>query len=507
MVWAAAIPAIAGLAGGLLGSKSPKAAQYHPWSTDMAGLGAANFANGRLSINPDAQQQLFQQQLYGMGQDALGRYSAGLAGGLGPEFLRGEFGNANLGSSNALGNLTNAYNMATGGGLPGIMSGLPSLSGLGMANYNQGLPSSFFGNGQGFQSDAQAAQGLSAQSLQAAQNGYGGQNFLNAGQGLLGGYQNQNFNNLRGNLQTNFDPNAASSNYTNLLRQQAQPQEQQAASSALSQLFNSGRLGTTGGMQAYQTLMDSQNQADIGRQVAGQQFGLQQQLQSQQGLDAALTAEQNRQLGGFGANQMGMMNQYNAAQGLASTGAGLFGGAFNNAGMAQQLAQGADAFGFNRLMGLNDTAYNRMAGMDQINADRQMYNNQQQMGLNQAGFDRSFAMNQNAYNQNLGNFGMANQLYTNSDTATQDRFNRALQLFGGENAMNQQGLQDFMSFLGAGQSQNQQLLDLARIGASVGTAQNSQNANAALIGNQNRTDLFAGFLGALGQGLGSYYGK
>jgi hypothetical protein len=339
MVWAAAIPAIAGLAGGLLGSKTPRAAQYRPWSTDLGGLGAANFANGRLSINPDAQQQMFQQQLYGMGQGSLERFGLGQQNMLGPAFLRSEFGTANQGQY---------------GGLLGL----------------------------------QQAAGQQSQ--------YGPMDFMS---GVNNGMLN------------NFDPNQASANYTNLLRQQAQPQEQQAASSALTNLFNTGRLGSTGGMQAYQTLMDSQNQADLGRQVAGQQFGLQQQLQAQQGYDQARQNQQGLMLNQFGANQQGMMNQF---------------------------------------------------GMDQ------------------------------------GMFGRQLDLYTNSNSATQDRFMRALQMFGGEGAQNQQDLGNFMQFLGAGQSQNQQLMDLARIGASVGTAQNSQNANAALMANQQRADLFSGFLGALG---------
>ena len=121
---------------------------------------------------------------------------------------------------------------------------------------------------------------------------------------------------VNGGMLGNFDPNQAASQYTNLLRQQAMPQEQQAAAEALTNLYGSGRLGTTGGMNAYQGLMNTQNQADIGRQIAGQQFGLQQQLQSQQGYDAARQAQQGLMLNQFGANQQGMMNQFGMDQGM-----------------------------------------------------------------------------------------------------------------------------------------------------------------------------------------------
>jgi hypothetical protein len=129
-------------------------------------------------------------------------------------------------------------------------------------------------------------------------------------------YSATNFGNLTGNMLGNFDPQAAGQEYTNMLRQGAMPGEQQATASALSGLFNRGRLGTTGGANQMGALQSSQQQADLQRQLAGQQFGLQQQLQQQQGYDAALNAEQGRQIGAFGANQQGMMNQFDMSQGM-----------------------------------------------------------------------------------------------------------------------------------------------------------------------------------------------
>lgn len=140
--------------------------------------------------------------------------------------------------------------------------------------------------------------------LFGAANSWGGYNSPDMMQGLNSG------------MLSNFDPNQAASQYTNLLRQQAQPQEQNAASSALTNLYGTGRLGTTGGMTAYQGLMDSQNQADIGRQVAGQQYGLQQQLMAQQGYDQSRMNQQGMMLNNFGAGQQGLMNSFGINQGM-----------------------------------------------------------------------------------------------------------------------------------------------------------------------------------------------
>jgi hypothetical protein len=247
MIWPAVVGGIASIAGGLLSNNASKRAaagmQYRPWSTNLQGLGGANFANGQLNLTPDAQAQSLNNLLSTMGLGQLGGFSQGQESALGQDFLRGEYNLANTNS---------------GLGLEGLLGSM------------------------GF-------------------GGYQGQDMM---QGLNAGMLN------------NFDPNQAASSYTNLLRQQAMPQEQQAASSALTQLFNTGRLGSTGGMNAYQGLMDSQNQADIGRQVAGQQFGLNQQLMAQQGYDAARANQQGLMLNNFGAGQQGLMNAFGINQGL-----------------------------------------------------------------------------------------------------------------------------------------------------------------------------------------------
>jgi hypothetical protein len=130
-------------------------------------------------------------------------------------------------------------------------------------------------------------------------------------------YQQQDFmGGVNGGMLQNIDPTAMGNQYTNMLRQQAQPGEQQAANSMASRLFGSGRLGTTGGQGMMGELVNQQNQADLGRQIAGQQFGLQQGLMAQQGYDQARANQQGLMLNQFGANQQGQMNQFGIDQGM-----------------------------------------------------------------------------------------------------------------------------------------------------------------------------------------------
>lgn len=91
-----------------------------------------------------------------------------------------------------------------------------------------------------------------------------GSQFNTAGQGFL--------NSLGG-----FDPNQAAGNYTNVLRQQAQPGNERAAQGLAQNLFNTGRLGTTGGQGLFGELINQQNQQDLGFQQAGMQYGGQEQ--------------------------------------------------------------------------------------------------------------------------------------------------------------------------------------------------------------------------------------
>jgi uncharacterized protein YfiM (DUF2279 family) len=132
-------------------------------------------------------------------------------------------------------------------------------------------------------------------------------------------YQAQDFGSnaaLNQGMLSNFDPNQAAQGYTNLLRQQALPQEQQATQSAMSGLFAKGRLGTTGGANQMQAMAEAQSQADVQRQIAGQQYGLQSQLQAQQGYDQARANQQGLMMNNLLTNQQGALNNFALDQGM-----------------------------------------------------------------------------------------------------------------------------------------------------------------------------------------------
>lgn len=82
-----------------------------------------------------------------------------------------------------------------------------------------------------------------------------------------------------------------------LLRSQARPAEQRAANNLADRLFSSGQLGTTGGAQIFGELALSQEQADIGRQLAAFDFASQERQQNFQ--NAAGLNTQALQLAGL----------------------------------------------------------------------------------------------------------------------------------------------------------------------------------------------------------------
>jgi hypothetical protein len=69
------------------------------------------------------------------------------------------------------------------------------------------------------------------------------------------------------------DPFALGAETTERFRAAALPQQQQAAASQLSNLFAKGQLGTTGGAQQAQALVQAQQQQDLGFQQAGFEAG------------------------------------------------------------------------------------------------------------------------------------------------------------------------------------------------------------------------------------------
>lgn len=234
--------------------------------------------------------------------------------------------------------------------------------------------------------------------------------------GGSGQYQNQNFMDVNSGLLSNFDPQAAASNYTNLLRQQAMPQEQQATQSAMSGLFGSGRLGTTGGALQMGQLAQAQQQADIQRQIAGQEHGLQQQLMAQQGYDQARANQQGLMLNAFGANQQGMMNQFNMDQGLFNRALDFYNAGANTT--QQRFERGMQLFGgenalnqqdlanFQGLLGSQQSMYQTL--MDQARIGASVGQAQTAAGANAA------AMRNQGNQDMIAGFMGALNAYTNS---------------------------------------------------------------------------------------------
>ncbi len=194
------------------------ASRFNPWNV-TGDLGTVGFNGGEMRATLSPQQQQLQQYLTGAGQ--------GFLGGLG--------------------------NLASTGG---IGSGLQNA-------YMQYLNNPGYQSQQGNILDP-AAQ-LGAQAFSQAQQG-------NPFAGLQGQFGQQS-SNILNTLDGDFNPQAAAGSYTNNLRAQAQPENQRAVNSTVQNLFNRGRLGSTGGAEVMGRLAEAQNQQDLGFQVAGQQYG------------------------------------------------------------------------------------------------------------------------------------------------------------------------------------------------------------------------------------------
>lgn len=112
--------------------------------------------------------------------------------------------------------------------------------------------------------------------LQNSFDTYNQQSPSTAGLSQLGDQYNASAQGFLGGLGS-FDPNQAAADYTNNLRAQAQPDQQRAAQSLAQGLFNTGRLGSTGGANLFGQLINQQNQQDLGFQLAGKQYAGQEQ--------------------------------------------------------------------------------------------------------------------------------------------------------------------------------------------------------------------------------------
>lgn len=138
-----------------------------------------------------------------------------------------------------------------------------------------------------------------------------------------------------------------------LLRQQAAPHEQQQYNSLQNRLFGQGRLGSTGGQGEVTAFARGLGEADLGRQLASQQLGI--QAQNQNLAQAGLLSE----LAGTGfANALNYndIGVNRAAQRMQNA-MGLFGfGNDLNANLQQQGLAGLQG-----MMGIDTNAMNAMA--------------------------------------------------------------------------------------------------------------------------------------------------
>lgn len=74
-----------------------------------------------------------------------------------------------------------------------------------------------------------------------------------------------------------YDPQAAAQSRYDMLTQAAQPEQNRMFQGLEQKLFNQGRLGTSGGGEAFRGFFEAQNQADMNRQLTAQDFAMQQQ--------------------------------------------------------------------------------------------------------------------------------------------------------------------------------------------------------------------------------------
>lgn len=440
-------------------SKAAEGAQFNPYNVNTGNVGAT-FGNGTASGSLGYNQSMIQQAL----QSGANGFLSGL-----PDLQK------NGGINQFLTDSFNQYNnSAPNQGFDGVNSSTsnvdPSLQGI--QAQQQGLntqgPNSWFGNQQALQGLAFGAGNLANQYQSGAANP---QQLASP----LGGQFNSSASGFLGSLGS-FDPNQAASDYTNQLRATAMPQEQRATSSALTNLFNTGRLGTTGGSQLFADLDQSQQQADIQRQLAGKQYAGQ---------------EQSRLAG---------MAQGLGAQGLNSdlSTAGLNDQLSNNAlgryGSAMGLAQGADQFGYNRGLQQNELDYGRA---------QQGYN--QNLALNDMGFQRAMGLNDTNYNRSMT---MNDMLYNRSTQSAQQRFQNAMSLFGGGQQNLQSNLGAGLGLLSGSQSIDQQIMNAIQQGGSLGGAQSAGGqaaAGIALPGQIAQNNLYGQLAGQFASGLTGFF--
>lgn len=188
---------------------------------------------------------------------------------------------------------------------------------------------------------------MNAASMIGASNALWG-NYLGAGNplGQLQGASDQYNQDISGIMSGN---SPLAGQITDMLRQQAQPGEQQAAQGLAQRLFNTGRLGQTGGQGMMSNLVQAQQMADLQRQQAGLDYAqntTNNRFANAMQLFGAGNAQQGQSLqGAFQAmglgSQMGNMDVQNLMQAMGLSGqlSAARAGANANAYMPQLQAQ------------------------------------------------------------------------------------------------------------------------------------------------------------------------
>ena len=195
-----------------------------------------------------------------------------------------------------------------------------------------------------------------------------------------------------------FNPQDAANAYTGNLNQMAAQGEKSAAEQMTQNLYNTGRLGTTGGAEQMGQLTQAQNQAALGRQVAGMQYGQQQQqglagmAQGLAGTQAGLAGQLSGILGqqaGIDSNALGMMQNvqgqgYNQANNTTNqrfqNAMQMFGGGMGASQLGNQVGQ-QDQQNLLQMMGLSGSMSGARAG---TNAQAYMPQMQAGVGFNNA---------------------------------------------------------------------------------------------------------------------------
>lgn len=281
---------------------------------------------------------------FGPGQQAMGQFSGanqgiydqlqGLAGGL-------------LGGNSQTAGYQNFANSLGNGGIQNLFQSSMSQNGMNpMGQYLSAI-------GQ--------LQGLGGQNQQAINGLFGslGANPFQQGQDMFGQAQG-----LAGQDQTSL----INSNL-DLLRQQAKPLEQQQTSDLMDTLYGQGRMGSTGGGLDITAFAKGLGQADVSRQMAAQQLGLQAQNQNFQG--AGILGNLGAQSNQSALGMLGQLGNYmNTGSNLATQG---YNTAANysdltNSRSQQDLSNGMNLFGFGNQLGQQN--YNQ--GINALGASQNM---------------------------------------------------------------------------------------------------------------------------------------